>query len=232
MYADDEMVMISALQHCLFCRRQCALIHLEGAWLENYLTASGQILHAHVDKIGAETRRDIHVATSLRLVSHRLGMSGVADVVEFQRIAQSQNVDGCAIAVQLPKLVGWWKPFPVEYKRGRPKSHRADEVQLCAQAICLEEMLGVVIHEGALFYGEPRRRTVVVFDDELRALTESVAGDVHALLRSGTTPPPAITKGCNACSLKDLCLAKTPSVRAWVDKKIDEVVGDRGCTKK
>lgn len=232
MIPDDELVMISALQHCLFCKRQCALIHVEGAWQENYLTATGRTLHEHVDKIGAETRRDIHGATSLRLVSNRLGVSGVADMVEFQRVAQSKDADGLSIAVQLPKLVGWWKPFPVEYKRGKPKAHRADEVQLCAQAICLEEMLGVVIREGALFYGEPRRRAIVAFDGELRALTESVAAEVHALLRSGVTPPAVITKGCNACSLKDLCLVETPSVRSWVDKKIDEVVGELECTKK
>lgn len=225
MYADDELVMISALQHCLFCRRQCALIHVEGAWRENYLTAMGRILHEHVDETGSETRRDIHVATSLRLVSQRLGVMGVADVVEFHRVEQAKDSEGRTVAVSLPRQHGWWRPIPVEYKRGRPKSHRADEVQLCAQAISLEEMLGVAIPEGALFYGEPRRRTVVVFDEELRSLTESVAGDVHALLRSGVTPPPVRMKGCEACSLRELCLEGVPSARAWVDRRVDEAVG-------
>ena len=225
MYADDELVMISALQHCLFCRRQCALIHIEGAWRENYLTATGRTLHEHVDKIGAETRHDVHVATSLRLISQRLGVLGVADMVEFHRVEQAQVEDGHMIAARLPKREGWWRPYPVEYKRGKPKAHRADEVQLCAQAICLEEMLGVDIPEGALFYGEPRRRTTVAFDGELRALTESVAQEARALLRSGVTPPPVRTKGCEACSLKELCLENRLSVKAWIDGKINEIAG-------
>lgn len=227
MYADDELVMISALQHCLFCRRQCALIHIEGAWRENYLTATGRTLHEHVDKIGAETRRDVHVATSLRLISQRLGVMGVADMVEFHRVEQAEADDGRMMAARLPKREGWWRPYPVEYKRGRPKAHRADEVQLCAQAICLEEMLGVVIPEGALFYGEPRRRTIVAFDGELRALTESVAREAHALLRSGVTPPPVRTKGCEACSLKEMCFEGATSARAWVEGRLDEIAGGR-----
>lgn len=225
MFPDDELVMISALQHCLFCRRQCALIHIEGAWRENYLTASGRIMHEHVDKVASETRRDIHVATSLRLVSHRLGVMGVADMVEFHLAARSADERGRVIAASLPKRSGWWRPFPVEYKRGRPKSHRADEVQLCAQAFCLEEMLGVVIPEGALFYGESRRRTSVAFDDELRELTESVAREAHELLRSGVTPLPVRMKGCEACSLKELCFEGQASARAWIDGRIAEAVG-------
>lgn len=217
--------MISALQHCLFCRRQCALIHLEGAWRENYLTATGRTMHERVHQTMAETRRDVHVATSLRLVSHRLRIMGEADVVEFHRVDQSRDAQGRVIAACLPKREGWWRPYPVEYKRGKPKAHRADEVQLCAQAMCLEEMLSVTIPEGALFYGEPRRRTVVVFDGELRGLTESVAREAHDLLRSGVTPPPVRTKGCEACSLKELCLGEAPSARAWLLGKIDELAG-------
>ena len=225
MYADDELVMISALQHCLFCRRQCALIHIEGAWRENYLTASGRTLHERVDRIGAETRRDVHLATSLRLISLRLGVMGVADMVEFHRVEQAQDTEGVSVAARLPKRDGWWRPFPVEYKRGKPKAHRADEVQLCAQAICLEEMLGVAIPAGALFYGELRRRADVAFDDELRKLTETVARDAHELISSGITPPPVRTKGCEACSLKELCLENMLSAKAWIDGKINEIVG-------
>ena len=231
MYADDELVMISALQHCLFCRRQCALIHLEGAWSENYLTAAGRALHEHVDKIGAETRRGVHVATSLRLISHHLGVTGVADMVEFHRVESAQDLEGRTIAAELPRRAGWWRPFPVEYKHGKPKAHRADEVQLCAQAMCLEEMLGVVIHEGALFYGEPRRRTVIAFDDELRVLTESVANEVHAIFRAGVTPPAVLTEACEACSLKELCFEGAPSARAWLASMLDEVVGGSAWTK-
>ena len=225
MYADDELVMISALQHCLFCRRQCALIHIEGAWRENYLTASGRTLHERVDRIGAETRRDVHLATSLRLISLRLGVMGVADMVEFHRVEQAQDTEGVSVAARLPKRDGWWRPFPVEYKRGKPKAHRADEVQLCAQAICLEEMLGVAIPAGALFYGELRRRADVVFNDELRTLTESVARYAHELISSGVTPPPVRTKGCEACSLKELCLENKQSAKAWIDGKINEIAG-------
>ena len=224
MYSDDEMVMISALQHGLFCRRQCALIHLEGAWFENYLTATGRTMHERVHQTGAETRRDVHVATSLRLVSHRLGVTGEADMVEFHRAEPSHDSEGRTVAAQLPKREGLWRPYPVEYKRGKPKAHRADEVQLCAQAMCLEEMLGVAVLEGALFYGEPRRRTVIAFDDELRALTESVARDVHALLSSGMTPPAVRTKACEACSLKELCFDGAPSARAWLADQVDQLM--------
>lgn len=224
MYSDDELVMISALQHCLFCRRQCALIHLEGVWAENYLTATGRTLHERVDSGCAETRRDVHVATSLRLISHRLGVMGVADIVEFHRVESACDPEWRRVAAPLSKRAGLWKPYPVEYKRGKPKAHRADEVQLCAQAICLEEMLGVAIPEGALFYGEPRRRTVIAFDDELRALTESVAREAHELIASGVTPPPVITKGCDACSLKELCFQRKLSARDWIDGEVDKIV--------
>lgn len=220
MHTDDELIMISALQHCLFCHRQCALIHLEGVWQENYLTATGRTLHERVDKIGAETRRDIHVATSLRLISHRLGVMGVADMVEFHRVGQPQNAEGHVIAIPLPGRGGLWCPFPVEYKRGKPKAHRADEVQLCAQAICLEEMLDVHIPAGALFYGTTRRRMDVAFDGELRALTEKVAEDVQSLIASGVTPTPVLTKACEACSLKEQCFESKGSVKDWIDRQL------------
>ena len=223
MYTDDDMVMISALQHFMFCRRQCALIHLEGSWTENYLTASGRILHEHVDRVITETRRDIHVASSLRLVSRRLGVMGVADMVEFHCSESERDGDANVVSIHLPGRSGWWRPYPVEYKRGKPKEHRADEVQLCAQAMCLEEMLDVSIPEGALFYGEPRRRTTVVFDGALRALTESVAREAHALVQSGVTPPPVRMKGCEACSLKELCFDGIPSARSWIAGQIEKL---------
>ena len=138
---DESPVMLSALQHYLFCPRQCALIHIEGAWSENFLTASGRQLHERVDQRGGETRRNVHLATALRLVSSRLGLMGVADMVEFHRQETQQDESGRTVAARLPGRSGYWRPFPVEYKRGAPKSHRADEVQLCAQASCLEEML-------------------------------------------------------------------------------------------
>lgn len=223
---DESPVMLSALQHYLFCPRQCALIHIEGAWSENFLTASGRQLHERVDQRGGETRRNVHLATALRLVSSRLGLMGVADMVEFHRQETQQDESGRTVAARLPGRSGYWRPFPVEYKRGAPKSHRADEVQLCAQASCLEEMLGVMIASGALFYGETRRRMDVAFDSELRTLTEDVAAKVHALMRTGVTPPPILTKGCRACSLVDVCrpgdVGGRDSVRRWIKNQIDE----------
>jgi CRISPR-associated exonuclease Cas4 len=219
--------MISALQHYLFCPRQCALIHVEGVWSENYLTASGRVMHERVDRKSAETRRNVHLATSLRLVSHRLGVAGVADMVEFHRVDAVVDGDGIVVGATLPGRAAWWKPFPVEYKRGAPKPHRADEVQLCAQAMCLEEMLGVSVKKGALYYGETRRRTVVEFDDSLRELTENTASSVRELLSSHKTPEARWTKGCRACSLLDICrpedFSARDSVRQWMKNQMEAV---------
>ena len=223
---DEPLVMLSALQHYLFCPRQCALIHVEGVWSENFLTASGRQLHERVDRKGSETRKDVHLATALRLVSNRLGLAGVADMVEFHRQDSACDAAGNVVAAKLPGRSGYWRPFPVEYKRGTPKSHRADEVQLCAQALCLEEMLRVEIHGGALFYGETRRRTEVAFDPVLRKLTEDVAEKVRELVRRGITPPPIFTKGCRACSLIDACrpqdVGGSASVMRWIQGQMED----------
>ena len=153
--SEDELIPISALQHMLYCPRRCALIHIERQWAENRFTAEGHLLHQRADAGGHERRRGVRIARSVAVRSFRLGVSGIADVVEVR------DDDG--------------SPYPVEYKRGRPKSNRADQVQLCAQALCLEEMLARPVPEGALFYGRSRRRRVVAFDSDLRALTERVA---------------------------------------------------------
>lgn len=219
MYADDEMVPLSALQHAVFCQRQCALIHLENVWTENPLTAEGRVLHERVDRRAHETRRDVRLATALRLVSHGLGVVGVADMVEFRRVGDHGN------GVSLSGVKGRWIPFPVEYKRGKPKAHRADEVQLCAQAICLEEMLNVEVPAGALFYGTTRRRQDVAFDAALRALTEQTANDVHRLLTEGRIPGPEYGKWCESCSLVDDCQPKTRnlSARMWLERQLEGV---------
>ena len=224
--ADEDLVMLSALQHYLFCRRQCALIHLERSWTENKLTASGRVMHERVDERTGETRRTLRQATAVRLVSRRLGVFGVADMVEFHASDRERDETGRRVAAPLPGLAGFWRPFPVEYKRGRPKSHRADEVQLCAQALCLEEMLGVEIPAGALFYGEPRRRTDVSFDAGLRGLTEETARGVRALIDSGETPEPTFGKWCSSCSLVEECRPKLVSsrrsARAWLERQMEE----------
>jgi CRISPR-associated exonuclease Cas4 len=217
--------MLSALQHVLFCKRQCALIHMAGIWDENRLTAAGRVLHERVDEQKSESRRSLLQATAVRLVSHRLGVSGIADMVEFHSADSEFDDTGMRTATTLPGHTGFWRPFPVEYKRGRPKSHRADEVQLCAQAICLEEMINVVVPTGALFYGEPRRRTDVVFDEELRQTTAKAAEEVHRLISSGKTPPPTYGKWCTACSLVNDCCPKQlcRSARQWLEQELNEV---------
>jgi CRISPR-associated exonuclease Cas4 len=205
--SESDLLPLSALQHFLYCPRQCALIHVEQQWAENHFTAEGRILHNRTDSPASETRRGVRTVTAMPIRSFRLGISGVADVVELQR-------DGERL-----------RPFPVEYKRGRPKTHRADEVQLCAQAMALEEMFGTDVPEGALFYGAERRRTPVPFDAELRALTEDVAHKMRALIASGRTPLPVYEpKVCNSCSLLESCrpqrLAVAPSVARWLERAV------------
>jgi CRISPR-associated exonuclease Cas4 len=197
---DDEPVPLSALQHYLFCPRQCALIHVERQWAENRFTAEGRILHEAADVPSAVSRRDLKVVRGMPIASAALGVAGVADVVELRR-------EG-----------GRWRPFPVEYKRGRPKAHRADEVQLCAQAIALEEMFRTAVPEGALFYGKTRRRISVSFDEELRALTREVAARTREMIAEGRTPPPVFDKSrCEPCSLIELCRPKAMQRHGRVD---------------
>lgn len=224
MCRENEFVMLSALQHYLFCSRQCALIHLENVWSDNYLTTAGNVLHTRVDRGGAETRKTIHLATSLRLISKKLGLTGVADMVEFHKCDQSLNATGKIVATTLSGRRGWWRPFPVEYKHGTPQAQYADEVQLCAQALCLEEMLNVEIECGALFYGTSRRRVNVVFDEALRQRTAEAARGVHDLIVSGITPRAELKKSCRACSLLGTCFPDHVSgrsdVKQWIAAKL------------
>lgn len=192
MYTEDELVMISALQHYLFCPRQCALIHIEQQWVENVYTAEGRVLHERVHTAGKETRRKVKVEFDVFIRSLQLGVVGRADIVEFHL----QND-------------GTWQPFPVEYKRGRPKKNNIDRVQLCAQGICLEEMLNTEVPSGALYYGKKKRRTEVSFDAALRQETIETADHVHTLLNKNITPPPKYTKGCESCSFFENCLPET-----------------------
>lgn len=207
MEEDDDALPISALQHFLYCPRQCALIHVERQWAEDVRTAEGRLLHERVDRPGTSRRAGVRTIRAMPLRCRRLGLAGVADAVELH------GTEGV--------------PYPVEYKRGRPKTHRADEVQLCAQALCLEEMTGRPVPEGALFYGEERHRTIVPFDTDLRALTERVARDTAAMVREGRTPPPDYQpRRCDRCSLLDLCqpesLSRAPRVAAWLARQLRE----------
>ena len=217
MYSQDDLVPISALQHMVFCERQAALIHIEGLWQENVLTVEGHQLHERVHEQDTTTLHDVRTARGLRIRSLRLGLVGVADVVEFHRVTSS--AEGTA----LDGLPGLWQPSITEYKRGKPKIDRSDEVQLCAQAVCLEEMLGVSIHKSAFFYGQPRRRHPVTLDAELREETEEVAGKLHQMVRSGSTPPPVYGRKCRQCSLVEVCLPKTTGAPNKVQKYLKSV---------
>jgi len=188
MYAEDELLPISALQHLLFCERQCALIHVEGEWAENRLTVEGRHLHERVHDEGAETRGDARLHRGVLLRSLHLGLYGKADLVE------------------ITGSPGQLKALPVEYKRGRPKTGDCDRVQLCAQAICLEEMLGVPVREGALFYGRTRRREIVPMTGFLRTETEQTAARLHQLVQTAHIPPADCKPRCKRCSLRDICL--------------------------
>ena len=189
MLSEDDLLPLSALQHLRFCERQCALIHVEGLWAENALTVEGSHMHRKVDQGPDESRGNVRITRGVPLRSLRLGLIGKADAVEFHR------QDG-----------GSWRPFPVEYKRGRPKRDRSDEVQLCAQALCLEEMLEAEVPAGALFYGQTRRRMDVAFDAGLREETEAAAVRLHELVRGGVTPRARREPKCERCSLLHLCL--------------------------
>ncbi len=199
MYNEDDLLMLSALQHYLFCPRQCALIHVEQLWVENRLTAEGRILHERVHKAAKESRRKIRIEFDMPIRSLALGLIGRADVVEFYF-----QEDGI------------WQPFPVEYKRGQPKKDDSDRVQLCAQAICLEEMLGEDVPEGALYYGKKKRRTGVEFDETLRNKVIQTAQTLHDLLDSGKTLPPVYSRRCESCSFVEICLPKTTGKKGTV----------------
>jgi CRISPR-associated exonuclease Cas4 len=218
MYDEDELLQLSALQHLVFCERQCALIHIEQLWADNRFTVEGEHLHDRVHEAGAESRGDVRIARGLALRSLRLGLSGIADVVEFHRVT-----DG---GVCLPDVQGLWKPFPVEYKRGRPKREHCDEVQLCAQAICLEEMLQVQVPEGSLFYGATRHRFDVTFDDTLRRETDLAAARLHELISRQVTPVAVREPKCDRCSLFELCmpqaLSRGRSAQQYLQRAIHE----------
>ena len=205
-YEEDDLIMISALQHYVFCARQCALIHIEQVWAESGLTAEGRIMHEKVHEEGNELRGAVRIARGVPLRSMRLGLVGVADVVEFRKAGK-----------------GLWQPFPVEYKRGKPKPDHCDAVQLCAQAMCLEEMLSVAVPEGALFYGKTRRRADVVFDEALRRETEETAAKARALIMGGATPPPVYAKRCESCSLINECMPKKMEKRLSVKRYLQRM---------
>lgn len=217
MYNEDDYLQLSGLQHYLFCPRQWALIHIENQWQENLRTVDGQLMHKNVHQEGSmEKRGNKLTVRGMRIASPSLGVSGQCDAVEFTKDAQG---------IALPGYSGFWQPMPVEYKHGSPKEDKSDAAQLCGQAMCLEEMLCCVIPAGALYYGETRRRQEIVFTEELRQTVRDSIARMHELYGRGHTPSAKPKKGCNACSLKDICLPrlqKTGSVASYLKKNLEE----------
>ena len=216
-YREDDFLMLSGIQHFIFCRRQWALIHIEQQWKENEHTIVGELLHkkAH-DPYLAEKRGDVMISRALPVYSRSMGVSGECDIVEFHRAEDGIGLHGHR---------GLFRVFPVEYKKGGPKESEADILQLTAQAMCLEEMLCCSVPEGALYYGKTRRRTPVRFSPELRRQVQSAAEEMHQLFRRGHTPKARPGKFCGACSLKELCLPqliRRESVSDYLNRAMEE----------
>lgn len=207
MYLEENFIQLSALQHFLFCPRQCALIHIEQLWSENLFTAEGRIMHEAAHEEQAQTRKGVRVERGIALCSLELGLSGKADVVEFHK-----------------DNFGKWIPFPIEYKHGKPKLNNCDKVQLCAQALCLEEMMRVTIPYGAIFYGKTRHRLDVTFDEQLRKETEDMARRLHDFIRAGITPKPQYSKKCQSCSLLDICVPRASGGKSAVRDYLKEML--------
>lgn len=206
---------MSGLQHYKFCKRQWALIHIENQWADNHLTVGGELMHdrAHNEAL-TEKRGNVIITRGISIKSHSLGLSGKCDVLEFHK-----NPNGVT-------LFGWegrYLPFPVEYKYGEPKENNCDAAQLCAQAMCLEEMLCCEIKNGALYYGKPKRREPITFTDELRREVTDAVEQMHQMYSRGHTPNVKRTKRCNSCSLKELCLPvlmKKRSVKEYLEENL------------
>lgn len=233
-YAEDNLLPISALQHLLFCERQCALIHIERLWADNRFTAEGNHLHNKAHDGKPETRDGIRITRGLPLRSFALGLAGQADVINWQP-PPGQNLGGVPLSRKLlsasPEERRRWTITPVEYKRGHPKKNDCDRVQLCAQALCLEEMLDVEIPTGELFYGQKRRRFSVVIDEALRDTTRRSAARLHELIDSGVTPPAVKEKKCETCSLLPLCLpaaGQRASARRYFERALTVHLASQG----
>jgi CRISPR-associated exonuclease Cas4 len=219
MYTDDEMLMLSGIQHFAFCPRQWALIHIEQLWADNRLTVEGNIMHSTVDDpFYIRKTNDIITLRSVGLVSKELGLYGISDVIEFYNVELNDN------SIKLPEYSGYWEPHPVEYKRGKEKNNHVDEVQLAAQIICLEEMYNIKIEYGWLYYGETRRRKKIGMSSELREVTKNFVKQMHLLFKVGQTPKASYTNHCDRCSLIDICIpeiSKKQTVSSYLKKQFN-----------
>lgn len=216
-YREDDFLMLSGIQHYAFCPRQWALIHIEQQWEENYYTVMGNIMHENAhDKDFTQKRNHVVITRGMPVFSRTMGVRGDCDVVEFH-----QNKDG----IPLKNYSGIFQPIPVEYKRGKPKEHDADVLQLCAQAMCLEEMLVCTVPKGFLYYGETRRRIEVLFEEELRKKVTDTFEKMHQMMERSYTPKGKMTKACKSCSLAERCLPnlnKKSSVKDYIQRNLEE----------
>ncbi len=216
-YQEENFLQLSGIQHYTFCPRQWALIHIEQQWEDNILTFKGQELHQITnDPFFTEKRGDVIITRAVPISSKKLGLNGIADVIEFQKVDN--------FGIKLNGYSGYWKPIPVEYKLGNPKPTNCDILQLCAQAICLEEVFQITLDIGYIYYGRTRRRLDVILKPELKAETYRVAQEMHRVFASGKTPGPIINKACEKCSLVDLCLpylSRRRSVKRYLESALD-----------
>lgn len=216
-YKEEDFLLLSGIQHFAYCRRQWALIHIEQQWAENEYTVAGELIHKNAhDPYFNEKRNDLIISRAMPVFSRELGISGECDIVEFKKVEEGISLHGHR---------GRYQVYPVEYKKGKPKDTEIDILQLTAQAICLEEMLSTEIEKGAIFYGETRRREEILFSEERKDKVRQCFEEMHQLYNRRYTPKVRRTKGCNACSLKEICmpkLGKTASVRSYIYKTITE----------
>ncbi|WP_124032147.1 CRISPR-associated protein Cas4 [Olavius algarvensis spirochete endosymbiont] len=211
-YSEEEFIMLSSLQHYTFCPRRCALIHKDQCWAENYLTVKGDLFHSRVDSYPIEKRKGFRTEFSMPICSSELGIVGKADVVEIRY--QGKEIR---------------EVYPVEYKSGKPKHSTGNEVQLCAQVLCLEEMMGISIEIGYLYYGKDRRRIPIEMSQNLREEVAHTTHSIHQMLREEQLPPPIKKPHCKSCSLKEECQpnlsAKPRAVRSWINRILDKEGG-------
>lgn len=219
-YAEDDMLMLSGIQHYMFCPRQWALIHIEQEWDDNRLTTEGELLHKNVDNPAYRQKNGAVITLrAVNVASQTLGLYGICDTIELIPSDSAED------SITHPRYPGYWHPYPIEYKRGHSKPDERDEVQLAAQAICVEEMYGIHIPEAALFYNETRHRQTVTIDDRLRQLTYELSEAMHKTFAEGITPKAVERQRCRNCSLFDICtpeLSKKTSVSYYLEKTFDE----------
>lgn len=219
-YDDDNMLMLSGIQHYMYCPRQWGLIHLEQQWDDNQLTVEGQLLHKNVDNPASRQKNGNTITLrSVHIASHSLGLYGITDAVELIPSPSEEN------SITHPRYKGYWRLYPIEYKRGHSKPDERDKVQLAAQAICLEEMCGIHIPEAALYYHETKHREVVTLDSSIRQLTYDLSAAMHKTFASGVTPKAVEQRGCKNCSVSDICvptLSKKTGVSIYLKNTFDE----------